>query len=182
MKNTVLLIAVAAVSSICDSAVAQPRCGLPGLSPGCFGPGVAPRSPSSASPTSKASQLQPTTKYIFRTFDAPGAGTGALQGTVPTGISARRRRLSGSKVVVSVPVLLVPQPMGPDVYSATSQPTPKATIHHQREHRHGSWSRSYISDCLSRSHLRTCAAVPWHTQRPVSFSSTSNIPSAAART
>jgi hypothetical protein len=47
---------------------------------------VAPGPPSSASPTSKASQLKPTTKYIFRTFDAPGAGTGFFQGTIPAGI------------------------------------------------------------------------------------------------
>jgi hypothetical protein len=45
---------------------------------------------------------------------------------------------------------------------------------------HGRAPTSLIG--LSRSHLRTCAAVPWHTHRPVSFSSTSNIPSAAART
>jgi hypothetical protein len=44
------------------------------------------RPPSSASPTSKASPLKPTTKYIFRTFDVPGAGTGPGQGTVPAGI------------------------------------------------------------------------------------------------
>jgi uncharacterized membrane protein len=79
---------LAAVSLMCGSAVAQQRCGLPALSRGCFGPGVAPRSPFWASPTSGASQptAKPTTKYIFKTFDVPGAGTGVLQGTVPTGI------------------------------------------------------------------------------------------------
>jgi hypothetical protein len=89
MKKTLPLIAVAAVSSICAPAVAQPKCGLPGLSPGCLRPLGVVRPPSSASPTSKASPLKPTTKYIFRTFDAPGAGTGDLdnfRGTVPTGI------------------------------------------------------------------------------------------------
>jgi hypothetical protein len=84
MQKTVLLIAAAAVSLICDSAVAQPRCGFPALSPVCFGPGVTPRSPSSASSTSEP--IQTTAKFIFKSFDVPGAGTGPFQGTVTSGI------------------------------------------------------------------------------------------------
>jgi hypothetical protein len=88
MTKPLPLIAVAVVSLICDSAIARPRCGFPALSPVCLGPIGAPRPPSPALPTSGATQTtaKPTTKYIFKTFDVPGAGTGFLQGTVPTGI------------------------------------------------------------------------------------------------
>jgi hypothetical protein len=82
---------LAAVSLICGSADAQQPCGFPALrSPICGpGPGVVPRSPSSASPISGATQssaLPGTKNFIFRAIDVPGAGTDPGQGTVPAGI------------------------------------------------------------------------------------------------
>jgi len=64
--------------------------------------------------------------------------------------------------------------------SASGPPRRRRRSDRQREQRHGHGCAPISLIGLSRSHLRTCAAVPWHTLRPVSFSSTSNIPSVAA--
>ncbi len=45
---------------------------------------MAPRPASSAG--ASQTTAKPTTKYVFRTFNVPGAGAGPFQGTVPTGI------------------------------------------------------------------------------------------------